>query len=414
MTATLALPLAAARPRIDAAALTVAAATLFNMVLCFLFTMGLPVGSALVVAACEIALSAMALFLARNVISERALLTMLMLVGYLLALWLLRGGSGPKIVRDLMIPFAYYFLGVARGTPERVDRLVRILLIIVLAVAVVEWLNLPLYTRLLDVSGYFLDKGMIDVSEIDSSVTGTGVGLYISGMRIHGRDFLPFLEPILGLHRISSVFLEPIEMSIFAVIAYAWLLCRFRARPIVDTVGYMGIAVVLIAFCDSRFASMVCVIITVCHVVRVSRSGLFVAALPVVLCGMTILRAFVSHPAVIGGSLMDRLFISGSLLASFTLSEWFGLRESLGPIGDAGYAYLITYAGFLAAGVLWMLFLAGSGTTPLARAVRGAIAIYLTLLLTVSYGLFSIKTAALLWYIYGAVASVPAAEDADV
>jgi hypothetical protein len=61
-----------------------------------------------------------------------------------------------------------------------------------------------------------------------------------------------------------------------------------------------------------------------------------------------------------------------------------------------------------------MLFLAGSGTTPLARAVRGAIAIYLTLLLTVSYGLFSIKTAALLWYIYGAVASVPAAEDADV
>ena len=56
--------------------------------------------------------------------------------------------------------------------------------------------------------------------------------------------------------------------------------------------------------------------------------------------------------------------------------------------------------------------LAGSGTTRLARTVRGAIAIYATVLLTVSYGLFSIKTAALLWYIYGTAAAAPL-EDAD-
>jgi putative polymerase len=413
MPATYAFPVAISRERVDAALITVIAATLFNMGLCFLYTMGLPVGSAVVVAGSEIIISAVAFTLSRKVINDRALMVMMIIVAYLLALWLLRQGSGPKIVRDLMIPFVYYYLGVARGTPERVDRLVRILLIIVLAIALLEWLNLELYTKLLNVSDYFLAKGMISESETESSVTGTGVGLYISGMRIDGRNFLPFLEPLLGLHRISSVFLEPIELSNFAAICYAWLLCRFRAHSLPNTLGYMAISFALIAFCDSRFASMVCMVITLFHLVGVSRQTLFVTFLPIVICGLTLLRTFLWRPVVVGDDLMGRLYTSGSLLASFTMSEWFGLRESLGPIGDAGYAYLVTYAGFLGAALLWVCFLAGSGATPLAKSVRGAIAIYLTLLLTVSYGSFSIKTAALLWFIYGAVASVEP-EDADV
>lgn len=400
--ASIAVPLAGFSARIGASAFTVMAATLFNMVLCFLFTLGLPVGSAVAVAACEVAISALAIVLARNVISDRALLVMLVLVGYLLALSLVRQGTGPKIIRDLMIPFVYYFLGVASGTPERVDRLVRMLLVIVLAVAIVEWQNVALYTKLLDVSSYFLAKGMITTSDAANDVTGAGVGLYISGLRIGGRNFLPFLEPILGMHRISSVFLEPIELSNFAVIAYSWLLCRVSACSVVNTVGYMLVCLVLIAFCDSRFASVVCVIITVCHLTGLSRRTAFVALLPLIMCGITLLRSFLWHPVVVGDDLMGRLYLSGSLLASFTASEWFGLRESLGQIGDAGYAYLITYAGVLAAGGLWIAFLAGSGTTRLAQTMRGAVAIYTTVLLTVSYGSFSIKTAALVWYLYGA------------
>lgn len=411
--ASIAVPLAGSSARVDATVLTVMAATLFNMALCFLFTLGLPVGSAVAVAACEVAISALAIVLARNVISDRALLVMLMLVGYLLALSFVRQGTGPKIVRDLMIPFVYYFLGVAGGTPERVDRLVRVLLVIVLAVAIVEWHDVALYTRLLDVSGYFLAKGMITTTDAINDVTGAGVGLYISGLRIGGRNFLPFLEPVLGLHRVSSVFLEPIELSNFAVIAYSWLLCRSSACSVVNTVGYMLVCLVLIAFCDSRFASVVCVIITICHLTGISRRTVFVALLPLIMCGITLFRAFLWHPVVVGDDLMGRLYTSGSLLASFTVSEWFGLRESLGQIGDAGYAYLITYAGFLAAGVLWTAFLAGSGTTRLAQTVRGAIAIYTTVLLTVSYGSFSIKTAALAWYLYGAAVGAKP-EDAHV
>ncbi len=408
-----ALPVVAPDRRLDAATLTIVAATLFNMVLCFLFTQGLPVGSAAMVAGCEIAVSAFALVLARDAISEKALVVMVLLVGYLLALSFIRQGSGPKIVRDLMLPFTYYFLGRSQGTPERVDRLVRLLLIIVFAVGVLECWDVTLYTRLFDVSGYFLAKGMIKASDADNSVTGTGLGLYISGMRLDGRNFLPFLEPILGLHRASSVFLEPIELSNFAVIAYAWLLCRYRACPALNTACYMALAFALTAMCDSRFASMVCVLITIAHLSGFSRRAYVVAALPLIMCSLTLVRSCMWRPVVVGDDLMGRLYLSGSLLASFTPAEWFGLKESLGQIGDAGYAYLVTYAGVIAPVALWAVFLGGSGTTRLARTVRGAIAIYTTVLLTVSYGLFSIKTAALLWYIYGTAAAAPL-EDADV
>ena len=54
----------------------VVAATLFNAVLCFLFTRGLPV-SAATVAACEIAITAAALFLGRDAIGETVLIALL-------------------------------------------------------------------------------------------------------------------------------------------------------------------------------------------------------------------------------------------------------------------------------------------------------------------------------------------------
>ena len=412
-TSSVALPALASDRRIDAATLTIVAATLFNMGLCFLFTLGLPVGSAAMVAGCEVAISALAIVLAREAVSEKELVFVVLLVGYLLALSLLRQGSGPKIVRDLMLPFAYYFLGRSQGTPERLDRLVRLLLLIIFAVGVLECWDVTLYTKLFDVSGYFLAKGMINAAETENSVTGTGLGLYISGMRLDGRNFLPFLQPVLGLHRASSVFLEPIELSNFAVIAYAWLLCRYRACPALNSMCYMAIAFALIAMCDSRFASMVCVLITIAHLSGVSRRAYFAAALPLVMCGLTLLRACLWRPVVVGDDLMGRLYLSGSILASFSAAEWFGLKESLGQIGDAGYAYMITYAGILAPVALWAGFLSAPATTGLARSVRGAIAIYATVLLTVSYGLFSIKTAALLWFIYGTAAGAPL-EDADV
>lgn len=408
---TLALPTFSSSRRIDASAMTVLAATLFNTILCFLFTLGVPVGSAAVVAGCEVLISAFALLLARNEIGEKGLVIMLAALGYLLALALIRGGSGPKIVRDLMLPFAYYFLGRSRGTPERVDRLVRVLLIIVFGLGVLESLDVALYTKFLNVSRFFLAKGMIDASETGNSVTGTGMGLYISGMRLDGRNFLPFLQPILGLHRVSSVFLEPIELSNFAVIAYAWLLCRYRAYPAVNTAIYATIAFLLIAMCDSRFASMVCILITLAHLSGITKRTAFVALLPLAMCGLTLVRAALWRPVVVGDDLMGRLYLSGSLLDSFTFAEWFGLKESLGQIGDAGYAYLVTYAGFIAPLALWAVFVGAAGPSRLAANIRGAIAIYATVLLTVSYGLFSIKTAALLWYIYGAASAAKMERD---
>lgn len=385
------------RRLVDAAAATVLAATLFNLVLCFLMTRGLPVGTATTVSVCEIAISAVALVLARRGIDETTVLLLLSLGGSLLGLWLIRGGTSPKIIRDLLIPIIYFKLGSTRSSPERADALVYGLVVLVLAVALFEWFALPLYTALLDIPRYYIDKGALSSNEYARNL-GTWVGLFASGLRPEGRDFLPFLGP----HRVSSVFLEPIEEANFAVIAACWLLCRFNARPRVN-LAFIAVCVILMVLADSRFAMIVCGIILLAHVSGASRSTLGVLLMPVAVIAALMLLSDVWHPVVALDTVRGRLFTSGAFLASFTPSEWFGLREAIGPTVDAGYAYLFTYAGAPIAVFLWLLFTLRSAPTRQARAMRGAIALYAVLSLCIGPSMFSIKTAALLWFLYGSL-----------
>src|SRR5690242_15253195 len=90
--------------RLDPALTTVVAASLFNFLLCLLFTQGAPVGSPSTVACCEIVITGYAFWLCRSQLGETGYVIILALVLYLLGLWSIRLGSTPKIVRDLVLP----------------------------------------------------------------------------------------------------------------------------------------------------------------------------------------------------------------------------------------------------------------------------------------------------------------------
>ena len=80
-----------------------------------------------------------------------------------------------------------------------------------------------------------------------------------------------------------------------------------------------------------------------------------------------------------------------------------GLERSTFPTADSGYAYLITNAGVGGAALAWCLFAFMTTPNGTAARVRGFIALFAALSLCVSgNSLFSIKTAGLLWFLYGA------------
>jgi len=101
-----------------------------------------------------------------------------------------------------------------------------------------------------------------------------------------------------------------------------------------------------------------------------------------------------------------RLLFSGQLLSSWTWRQWFGLAGSPIYTADTGYAYVIVNLGLPLAVALWFAFAMAPVATRQGQTMRGMIALYITLSLCVGASVFSIKTAALCWFLYGATTQV--------
>src|SRR5690606_7982816 len=127
-------------------------------------------------------------------------------------------------------------------------RIVRTLVLIVIAIGLVEAIFFDTYTRYINTFTYYIGLG--GIAEASAQIAGQTVTL--NGLRPEGigRTLLPQL---LGSHRVSSIFLEPVSLGNFAVIIMAWAL----AKPTEQwrrTAWFLFGAMVLVVLADSRFA----------------------------------------------------------------------------------------------------------------------------------------------------------------
>jgi putative polymerase len=72
-----------------------------------------------------------------------------------------------------------------------------------------------------------------------------------------------------------------------------------------------------------------------------------------------------------------------------------------GYSGDSGYGYVLVKIGLAGLLAIWALFVYAPVVDSNAWRFKNIIAFYVVFLLTISASLFSIKTAALLWFLYG-------------
>jgi len=370
---------------------TVAAATLFNAALCLLFTRGLSV-NANSVAACEILASAVAFFLGRRAITETFLVALIGLFGFCIAICM-AGGGDLMLVRDLGIPFAFFALGSARGRVEDCDFLVYSLLAVTAVVGLFEWFDLRAFTRVFDIISYYFSKGGIDVQGLDI----TGTDLFVNGIRPDER----MLIPALGDHRVSSIFLEPISIANFAAVSFGWLACGLPERPRVN-LAFMLVSIALIVLSDSRFALAVCAVVALARAAQLLErwpAGAFAPLAVVALLAFAVL----APAGLVDNTVRGRMYGSGSLLLSLSSASWLGLAPLPHALTwDSGYAYVVVNVGLLGAAIAWTIFVATPVSTTLGRRFRGFTAFYIATSLCISGSVFSIKTAALLWFLFGA------------
>src|SRR5690606_14705421 len=304
---------------------------------------------------------------------------------------------------DLIIPLCFFWLGCNVGRPELADRALTVAITIILAMGLMEFFFLDLYTNFFNIFGYYVNIGNLQVI----TEYARDSRLQMNGMRPEGigRTLLPGL---LGSHRVSSVFLEPVSLGNFAALTAAWGLSRDKA-DFRTGAFFVGAAIVLMVLSDSRFALMS---VSIMVLMRVMLAGNAINLAVLAPFGAVALLLFmgVTTTGNIGDNFMGRLAVSGWSLLEFDVAALLGAGHARG-FADEGYAYVLSTFGLPLCLMLWASLWFLQMPDERGRRFRAFISIYIALILCVSgTSLFAFKTAGFLWFLMGCVLRTPAPE----
>jgi putative polymerase len=379
--------------------LLVSAALSFNFLLCFVNT-NISLVSTVHVIGCEFAILVLTLLVAYSASSLTGIYFVIVLVLYLTFLALVReinsfGGADIKVVRDFLIPVAFFWLGKTVSLRDA-DRIVRWSAIVILCVGCFEYFYLDVFLKYFNVIGFYIARGSTADTEAVRISSG---GLMVSGIRPEGqgRELLPWL---LGPHRVSSIFLEPSSLGNFGIIVALWAVLRSKMNGSLSWGLFFG-GLCCIVLADTRFAA---VFLSV---------GILIILLPPFLgTPLTVAMPFVAvmfllfavTPADLASNdTQGRLAYAALVLREFDISNWIGIEASALQTFDAGYGYLFSEVGLIGVLFLWFCFMSLSGKTPFFYALRNAAGAYFATLFLISQSQMTIKTASLLWLLLGAV-----------
>ena len=377
----------------------VLATLLFNFALCFLNTNVLRVPAAGVIGS-EAALIGLTILL----IADRSR-DMILLLGvyaaYGVFLCAMQGVFDPKPIRDILIPIIFYFAGSRLGTMRSGDRIVTAAVWIVLGVGLFEYFFLPLFIRYFDVLGYYVARGTVQAIAAE----GSSDRLFVSGMRYEGRTLLPFL----GEHRVSSIFLEPVSVGNFGGIAFSWIVLRHWGAPLRIAL-YLLPVVTIFVFADARFGLMVSLASIPIFAVAARLRWEPILLAPFVVMVLLAVVGFTYPDVPWDNTFSGRQLLSGQMLAALTWQEVLAFVHVDRFTSDSGYTYTLTQIGLCGFAFVWGLFVLAPARGLAAWRYKVFTAAYITLLLTISNSIYSIKTAALLWFLIGTL-STGAGED---
>jgi putative polymerase len=310
-----------------------------------------------------------------------------------LLLGLLRQAPNPKYLGDIGVLPVFALLG---ATLRRRD-LVPLLLLtqaFVLAVGLWEAVFPPSYGGFFNVQNYYVNTRGVAEGEFYA-----GEGLYLNAERPVGRLFLPQLD----LHRVSSIFLEPVSLGNWTVVVTILLVTLWADLRVWQRTALIGANVVLLVLCDGRFAFVGSVaVLAVAAAAPLLPRFLAMAAPLLVFVSLFAARGL---GAIQGG---DDTF-SGRLAKSVTYFERLSFEQLAGLAPDApgytfdsGWTYLVITQSLLGFCAFWVLLCV---MLP-ARQVRARRFLFMMLTffalnMPVSNSFVSIKAAAFLFALYG-------------
>lgn len=385
----------------------------FNAVLCFLNTRGIAISNMHVMMSEALLIFAAAIACRKDInFVHLGIITLILL--YTIILSTIRkinvpaDGFDPKITRDLIIPVIFFLLGKTVNDAKAADKIVFVATSVVLAFALFEYFFLDTFLKIFGVVEYYIARGTLADLEHTLNVSK---GLMISGFRPEGQGGRALL-PFLGDHRVSSIFLEPITLGNFGTWVTLWAVIRSRMEGKLYLWCALG-GLALLILSDARFDAgfLILAVILLMLPPKITTIPLFLLPFVIILA-LYILAVwagpFDGRPILQGVGVYDRLLYCGRVLFFLDGYNWFGFEAARANVMDAGYAYVISNAGIIGFAALWILFMSLEGSNLYFYAFRNVLAVYLAALLCISASQFTIKMAALLWFLLGVLSVVKA------
>jgi putative polymerase len=327
-----------------------------------------------------------------------------LMVPWLIVVWMLvitsiflslfRHSIEAKYFRDILLIPVFITLGLtfARGN---VVRLFAILQGFVLAVMLFEAIFPMGFGEVANPLRYYVNTRGTAVD----AFWNTDSVLYISATRPQDRFF-----EWLDIHRLSSVFLEPVSLGNWCIVITIFTVALWRDLTRRMVLFFVISNIVILVGCDGRLATVTSAIIVAVSLIapRLPRYS-HALYLPGVILFAFVLMWILGPPS--GDTFLGRVRFSTNLLSSFDPQALLGInRVLIDGTEDSGISYFIQTQSIIGATIIWVAicFLQSPYRRMSVVLVHG-ITIYIALSLLISYSMFSIKTAAPLWFLYGVV-----------
>lgn len=376
----------------DSPAILIVGCIGFNFLLCFVNANIMPITAAIVILSEMVLIGLSVLYGFRRLTKAKTYWLCILSLQIVLMLVLSAGKHEllMKPLRDLMIMPVFVVLGLAAYRLEFTKILLGISVVIG-AFALAETFMPQAFLSTFNFKSYFVAKGAMEDLEWLSLNT------FASGIRPGGR----FLFDLPGVHRISSVFLEPVSLGFYAFISALYFTCIKSSMTRFQYAAGIFISFLLIWLSDARMALGCLMVMLLFRPVFAKLDHKFSAlVIPFFLFSAYVLYQF-DFLSVSGEGVGARIHSTMVVLSETDLSILLGL-SSFSFTADSALADLLQNTGIMGILLLWLAPIFFLKKMPeRSRIYMFGISIYIGFGFLLSPAIYSIKTAALLWFLYG-------------
>ena len=305
---------------------------------------------------------------------------------------LFSGAPFIDMMRNGAIVALFLLLG-GRTDTRRVKQAFLLCALLVSVILLLEIIDVSSYAEQFAPALYFERTRGVGQFEFDDS------GLFRNALGFEGR----FALSTLFGHRTSSLFLEQVSLANFSSVLVVYLVAMWQRLSLAQRSLYIGLVVLILMSNNSRTGLALALVAPLVYVAARGANRFVQAAVMPVILAIGVLVVLTLPPSA-EDDFNGRVGLTMTSLRQLDLAALLGGKAlSATQFADSGYTFVIYATSIVGLFLLWA-FVSVVLAVPGAPARRAAIlmSLYLFINLLVSgTAVFSIKTAALLWFLVG-------------